>query len=256
MAIVAGIDFGTQSVRVSLVDSHRGRLASVAAAYPVLRLEVDSDAAMQRHEDHVAGLITAMRGVLAEANIDGARIEALAVATTGSTVVPVDGNLQPLDCYYLWCDHRAHQEAREITAAAQHENLEALKWYGGVYSPEMALAKVLHWLRHNPEKRRRFVTALEHCDLIVAMLTGVKEPERVVRSKVVIDAANTVYIDYDVLELIRDFLNFGSKDKQIEVALKNFKKEYKMEDAVHVHSEKDNAVYIHPEPQEILIQSK
>ncbi len=76
------------------------------------------------------------------------------------------------------------------------------------------------------------------------------------KSKVVIDAANTVYIDYDVLQLIRDFLNFGSKDKQIEVALKNFKKEYKMEDAVHVHSEKDNAVYIHPEPQEILIQSK
>ncbi len=58
-------------------------------------------------------------------------------------------------------------------------------------------------------------------------------------SKVVINAANTVYIDYDVLELIRDFLNFGSKDKNIEVRLLNFKKAYKMEDAVHVHSEKD-----------------
>lgn len=58
-------------------------------------------------------------------------------------------------------------------------------------------------------------------------------------SKVIINAANTVYIDYDVLELIRDFLNFGSKDKNIEVILLNFKKAYKMEDAVHVHSEKD-----------------
>ncbi len=57
-------------------------------------------------------------------------------------------------------------------------------------------------------------------------------------SKVVIDAANTVYIDYDVLELIRDFLNFGSKDKNIDVTLLNFKKAYQMEDAVHVHSEK------------------
>jgi L-ribulokinase len=182
MAIVAGIDFGTQSVRVSLVDSHRGRLASVAAAYPVLRSERDPDAAMQRHEDHVAGLVAAMRGALATANVDGGRIEALAVATTGSTIVPVDRNLQPLDSYYLWCDHRAQQEAAEITAVAQRENLEALKWYGGIYSPEMALPKVLHWLRHNPEKRERFVTALEHCDLIVAMLTGVTQPERVVRS--------------------------------------------------------------------------
>lgn len=58
-------------------------------------------------------------------------------------------------------------------------------------------------------------------------------------SKLVIDAANTVYIDHDVLELIRDFLNFGSKDKNIEVTLKNFKPAYKMEDSVHVHSEKD-----------------
>lgn len=58
-------------------------------------------------------------------------------------------------------------------------------------------------------------------------------------SKLVIDAANTVYIDYDVLELIRDFMNYGSKDKNIDVSLVNFKPAYKMEDATHVHSEKD-----------------
>ena len=57
-------------------------------------------------------------------------------------------------------------------------------------------------------------------------------------SKVVIDAAGTVYIDYDVLQLIRDFLNYGSKDKNISVTLRNFKPAYKMQ-AVHVHSEKD-----------------
>lgn len=58
-------------------------------------------------------------------------------------------------------------------------------------------------------------------------------------SKVVIDAAHTVYIDYDVLQMIRDFVAIGSKDKNITVRLKNFKKAYKMEDAVHVHSEKE-----------------
>ncbi len=58
-------------------------------------------------------------------------------------------------------------------------------------------------------------------------------------SKLVIDAANTVYIDYDVLELIREFLNYGSKDKNIDVTLLNFKKAYQMEDAIHVHSEKE-----------------
>jgi MFS superfamily sulfate permease-like transporter len=58
-------------------------------------------------------------------------------------------------------------------------------------------------------------------------------------SKLVIDAANTVYIDYDVLELLRDFVNAGSKDKNITVTLKNFKPAYKMEDATHVHSEQN-----------------
>jgi MFS superfamily sulfate permease-like transporter len=58
-------------------------------------------------------------------------------------------------------------------------------------------------------------------------------------SRVIIDAKGTVYIDYDVLELIRNFVLFGSKDKNITVMLRNFKPAYKMADAVHVHSEKD-----------------
>jgi MFS superfamily sulfate permease-like transporter len=72
-------------------------------------------------------------------------------------------------------------------------------------------------------------------------------------SKVVIDAANTVYIDYDVLQLIRDFLNFGSKDKNITVRLRNFKKAYKMEDAVHVHSELDDVTPVTTKKDEEMI---
>ena len=75
-------------------------------------------------------------------------------------------------------------------------------------------------------------------------------------SKVIIDAANTVYIDYDVLELIRDFLNYGSKDKNIKVALRNFKKEYNMEDSVRVHSEKEAPVFVYAEPEEAVLQTK
>ena len=65
-------------------------------------------------------------------------------------------------------------------------------------------------------------------------------------SKVIIDAANTVYIDYDVLQLIRDFVNYSSVDRNIKVRLKNFKKAYNMEDAVHVHSENDAALKKEP----------
>ncbi|HUC81856.1 MAG TPA: SulP family inorganic anion transporter [Flavisolibacter sp.] len=70
-------------------------------------------------------------------------------------------------------------------------------------------------------------------------------------SKVVIDAANTVYIDYDVLQLIKDFVGFGAKEKNIVVQLENFKSAYKMEDAVHVHSEPDKEELV-PEKARLL----
>jgi L-ribulokinase len=95
----------------------------------------------------------------------------------------VDDQLQPLDEYYLWCDHRAHLEAQQITAKAHELKLEAIDWCGGTYSHEWGWAKLLHWLRHTPEeKRARFATALEHCDMVAATLTGVNSPAGLKRS--------------------------------------------------------------------------
>lgn len=55
-------------------------------------------------------------------------------------------------------------------------------------------------------------------------------------SKVVINATNTAYIDHDVIELLRDFVNLGSKDKNISVDLTGFQGAYKIENTSHVSS--------------------
>lgn len=182
MAIVAGVDFGTLSVRVTLLDSERGRLSTASAEYPLKRKRDDPDYATQSHTDQMNALAKATRQAIAEAKIDGAQVEAIALDTTGSSVIPVDANLQPLDDYYLWCDHRAKEEAQQITALAHKENLEAIQWCGGVYSHEWGFAKLLHWLRHNPEKRAQFATAFEHCDMVAATLSGVTDPHKAKRS--------------------------------------------------------------------------
>ncbi len=182
MAIVAGVDFGTLSVRVTLLDSKRGRLGTSAAEYPLNRKREDPDFATQSHNEQMAALVRAMRQALTESKVKGEDVVALALDTTGSSVVPVDAAMQPIDDYYLWCDHRAHEEAREITEIALAENLEAIHWCGDVYSHEWGFAKLLHWLRHNPDKRTRFATALEHCDMVAATLTGVTDPAKVKRS--------------------------------------------------------------------------
>lgn len=58
-------------------------------------------------------------------------------------------------------------------------------------------------------------------------------------SRLMIDASDTFYIDHDVLQLIRDFLNIGSKDKNIQVTLIGFKDEYQMENSQHVSSKEE-----------------
>ena len=85
--------------------------------------------------------------------MDGSTVAAIALDTTGSSVIPVGEGLEPLDEYYLWCDHRAFAEAEEITRKAHELGFEGIDWCGGVYSHEWGFAKLLHWLRHNPDKR-------------------------------------------------------------------------------------------------------
>jgi len=182
MTVVAGVDFGTLSVRVTLVDSEAGPLGTASTSYPLHRRRDDPNFATQSHRDQMTALAAATRQVLVATGVDGATVSAIAVDTTGSSVIPVGEGLEPLDDYYLWCDHRASAEAEEITHKAHALGFEGIEWCGGVYSHEWGWAKLLHWLRHNPEKRARFVTALEHCDMAAATLSGVRDAKGLKRS--------------------------------------------------------------------------
>ncbi|MBS4064175.1 MAG: SulP family inorganic anion transporter, partial [Chitinophagaceae bacterium] len=62
-------------------------------------------------------------------------------------------------------------------------------------------------------------------------------------SHVLIDASETVYIDHDVLELIKDFFEFTSADKNIKVDLVGFKEAYKIENTIsHVTDIPEKAI--------------
>src|SRR5271165_1647877 len=182
MTIVAGVDFGTLSVRVTLVDSEKGPIGTASASYPLHRRREDPNFATQSHSDQMTALASATREALRSTGVDGDAVAAIALDTTGSSVIPVGAGLEPLDEYYLWCDHRGFAEAEEITAKAHALVFEGIEWCGGVYSHEWGFAKLLHWLRHNPEKRSRFVTALEHCDMVAATLSGVRSVDQLKRS--------------------------------------------------------------------------
>jgi L-ribulokinase len=182
VSLVAGVDFGTLNVRVSIFDSERGRIGAGIAHYPLKRSREDPLMATQSHSDHMRALEEAMRLALASSGVEGYSVEAVAIDTTGSSVLPVGRDLEPLDDYYMWCDHRAWREAALITQVAQRSQLPAIDWCGGAYSSEWGFSKLLHWLRNNPERRVKLVTALEHCDMVTSVLCGITDPECVPRS--------------------------------------------------------------------------
>jgi len=53
--------------------------------------------------------------------------------------------------------------------------------------------------------------------------------------KLVIDASNTNYIDFDVLEMIKDFTSVRALDKNIDLTLKGFKEIYDFEEVEFKH---------------------
>jgi len=83
MTIVAGVDFGTLSVRVTLVDSQVGPLGTASASYPLHRRRDDPDFATQAHSDHMTALVAATRDVLRTSGVDGGEVAAIALDTTG-----------------------------------------------------------------------------------------------------------------------------------------------------------------------------
>jgi sugar (pentulose or hexulose) kinase len=186
VSVVAGVDFGTLSVRISIFDKNAASSGLPIAEYPLHHSATDPHLKTQSHDDQMAALVRAMREAVQVSGIDGHEIKSIALDTTGSSVIVVGEGLVPLGEYYLWCDHRAAGEAAEITRAAHAfrggAGFEGIDWCGGVYSSEWGWSKLLHWLRHNPELRPKFVTALEHCDMVAATLCGVTDPNQIPRS--------------------------------------------------------------------------
>ena len=76
----------------------------------------------------------------------------------------------------------AAREAALITDTAHREKQEVIDWCGGTYSSEWGFSKLLHWLRNNPDKREKFASALEHCDMVAAVLCGITDPAKAPRS--------------------------------------------------------------------------
>lgn len=197
-ASVLGIDFGTDSVRVVLVDAANGQEAATAVAvYPRWsdgRYCDPSASRFRQHPlDYVESMEAAVKECLRQAGPAAAQtVKGLSVDTTGSTPIAVDKLGVPLSMhgafadnpnamFVLWKDHTSTKEAAEINVHAAKYKPDYLQFVGGIYSSEWFWAKLLHVLRGDEAVAKACYSWVEHCDWIPFVLTGGKDVHQMKR---------------------------------------------------------------------------
>ena len=197
---VIGIDYGTDSVRVIIVNAMNGdEVASTVKAYPRWATGKFCDSSKDQYRQHPLDYIEAMEYSVKEAlAIAGAEISeniaGISFDTTGSTPVLVNEHGTPLALtpgfeenpnamFILWKDHTSNKEAAEINQLSKTWKIDYTQYEGGIYSSEWVWAKILHVLRADEQVRQSACSWIEHCDWMPALLTGVVLPREVLRSR-------------------------------------------------------------------------
>lgn len=186
-----GIDFGTLSGRVVIVDVANGEeVASDVTPYPHgvmadrlphIDTPLEPDSALQHPADYLEVLHRSVPAAVRKAGIDPGDV--VGIDFTTCTMLPVDSDFLPLclkDAFRdephawvkLWKHHSAQAEATCMNKAAMRRGETFLQRYGGKLSSEWMLPKIWETLNKAPriyDAADRFVEA---ADWVVAMMTG------------------------------------------------------------------------------------
>lgn len=165
MGVVVAIDLGTEGVRVGVFGPDGAQLATGERGYPTTYPR--SGWAEQHPEDWWRATVAATRQALTSV-AGGPAVDAVAVATTASTVAVLDRDGAPLRPAILWMDARASAESAR-TAASGHP---VLRFSGGSDAAEWLVPKAMWLARHEPETYARAHRIVEAVDYLTYRLTG------------------------------------------------------------------------------------
>jgi xylulokinase len=181
-----GVDCGTQSTKVVVVDVDKARVLGEASR-PHHLIEGEGG----RREQHPSEWVEALRGAfeeaVSEAAIDRRTIRAIGVSGQQHGMVALDEKGEPVHPAKLWCDTETAPQNDQLIARLGGE-AGCLETLGLVLQTGYTASKVA-WLREtHPEAFRRIATLLLPHDYLNYWLTG----ERVAEAG---DASGTGYFD-------------------------------------------------------------
>jgi L-ribulokinase len=188
---VIGVDYGTESGRVLLVDVATGEeILTHVTPYKHGVLDetlpngryLETDWVLQHPGDYLEVLYCSVPEVIRLARIQPKDVIGIGIDFTSSTILPLDENGNPL-CFNqkwqdhphswvkLWKHHAAQAEADDITHLAEERKESFLNRYGGKISSEWMFPKILQIVREAPEIFEETDLFMEACDWLTYRLT-------------------------------------------------------------------------------------
>ncbi|MDW4311877.1 ribulokinase [Staphylococcus saprophyticus] len=191
MTYSIGIDFGTGSGRVFLVNTENGEIiGQYVQTYTHGTIEGELNGhklpqsyALQNANDYMEVIETGIPEILAKTNIDAKDIVGIGIDFTSSTVIFVDDQMEPMHNnpkFYnnphayvkLWKHHGAQAEADLLFNTAIEEKNRWLGYYGFNVSSEWMIPKIMEVNDKAPEVMTETADIMEAGDWIVNRLTG------------------------------------------------------------------------------------
>jgi len=171
---VVAVDVGTGSARAGVFD-RKGSLLGRAARAIAMKRE-DAVTAEHSSTDIWNAVVECVREAVDASSIDPASVDAIGFDATCSLTF-LDTRGQPVSIAksgetgwdtIAWLDHRAVAEADALTRCGS----EALRYSGGIISPEMQLPKLLWVKQHLPRAWAKAGIILDLADYLTWRATG------------------------------------------------------------------------------------
>ncbi|WHX26122.1 ribulokinase [Virgibacillus halodenitrificans] len=188
-----GVDFGTGSGRVAIVNVDNGDVAAthvteykhgvITDCLPNSSIALKRESALQHPKDYLTVLETSIPICLQEGGVKKEDIVGIGIDFTACTILPITSSLEPL-CFddkwknephawvKLWKHHAAQNQADRINRLAIEQEASWLARYGGIVSSEWMLPKLVEVIEEAPDVYEEAAYFMEASDWITSILTG------------------------------------------------------------------------------------